>query len=313
MSARYPTRQSREDPGRSSTFPAPDSSASRNRAIRPQKSLADIPAKASRQVAPPLPRAPNAGRSRDASSLRTGRVREDSVSSASTSGASSLRSGRKGPSSYSSPASSFEDLPDDPGYKEDGVKDTPKPVEPGHGSSLWSRVTAAAGALTINVAKAWETGQIGAEDGEGNAETPPGEESRLTKAMKEYYIAKARAPSDLPPWLFDKSERTARTDNERVEEEIAEEHEGEPRPTRSRGLRDIYEKAATQPSVNAPTSTRTRRSEESGTTKASTATSRLRAIRDAKRGVVVDEVEVEAERRAPPRRVGLPSGPGRRV
>lgn len=127
--------------------------------------------------------------------------------------------------------------------------------------------------------------------------------------MKQYYIAKARAPSDLPTWLFDKNERTTtRRDGERNEEQ-REGHEDDPPPTRSRGLRDIYDKAGAQPSPKVPTSTRIRRTEEGATT----ATSRLRAIRDAKRGVVSDDVEELEERRAPPRRVGLPSGPGRRV
>lgn len=41
------------------------------------------------------------------------------------------------------------------------------------------------------------------------AATPPGQESRLTRALKEYHIAKARRPSDLPGWLFEERERKA--------------------------------------------------------------------------------------------------------
>ncbi|KAJ3485670.1 hypothetical protein NLI96_g4799 [Meripilus lineatus] len=41
----------------------------------------------------------------------------------------------------------------------------------------------------------------------GNLVTPPGQESRLTRALKSYHISKARAPSDLPEWLFEEKER----------------------------------------------------------------------------------------------------------
>lgn len=37
--------------------------------------------------------------------------------------------------------------------------------------------------------------------------TPAGEESRLTRGLKAYHIAKAREPSDLPEWLFNERER----------------------------------------------------------------------------------------------------------
>ncbi|EMD38533.1 hypothetical protein CERSUDRAFT_113713 [Gelatoporia subvermispora B] len=75
----------------------------------------------------------------------------------------------------------------------------------GVGSTLWTRVTSAAGSLTINVGKAW-TANIAAYAGE---ETPLGQESRLTRALKEYHIAKARDLSELPEWLFDERERRA--------------------------------------------------------------------------------------------------------
>src|SRR5258706_16364529 len=39
------------------------------------------------------------------------------------------------------------------------------------------------------------------------AETPPGGETRLTRALKAYYIERARAPADLPPWFFEEHER----------------------------------------------------------------------------------------------------------
>ena len=37
--------------------------------------------------------------------------------------------------------------------------------------------------------------------------TPPGQESRITRALKAYHISKANSPSDLPAWLFDEKER----------------------------------------------------------------------------------------------------------
>ncbi|KAI0283143.1 hypothetical protein BGY98DRAFT_953291 [Russula aff. rugulosa BPL654] len=77
------------------------------------------------------------------------------------------------------------------------------PVEPGYGLSLWSRVATAASTLTISVSKAWES-NIVAYSGE---QTPPGKESRLTRALKAYHIEKARDPTDLPPWLFEEHER----------------------------------------------------------------------------------------------------------
>jgi hypothetical protein len=40
-----------------------------------------------------------------------------------------------------------------------------------------------------------------------HAGTPPGEESRLTRALKAYHIDKARDPADLPEWLFEEHER----------------------------------------------------------------------------------------------------------
>jgi len=76
----------------------------------------------------------------------------------------------------------------------------------GYGLSLWSRVATAASTLTLNVSKAWAS-NIAVYSGEL---TPPGEESRLTRAMKAYHIDKARDPADLPAWLFEEHERPTR-------------------------------------------------------------------------------------------------------
>ncbi|KAJ3513342.1 hypothetical protein NMY22_g15069 [Coprinellus aureogranulatus] len=65
---------------------------------------------------------------------------------------------------------------------------------------LWKQVVAT---LTVNVSKA-----LSATVGEGDGEsTPVGAESRLTKAMKAYYLSKARSQADLPDWLFSEKER----------------------------------------------------------------------------------------------------------
>jgi len=82
-------------------------------------------------------------------------------------------------------------------------------------------VSSVASVLTVSVSKAWST-NISALSGEGRlnhsvekrrhswswiTETPPGQESRLTRAMKAYHITQAQSPSDLPDWLFDERER----------------------------------------------------------------------------------------------------------
>ncbi|RPD66058.1 hypothetical protein L227DRAFT_569988 [Lentinus tigrinus ALCF2SS1-6] len=77
----------------------------------------------------------------------------------------------------------------------------------GHGSSLWASITGVASNLTISVGKAWSS-NIATYSGE---DTPVGEESRLTRAMKAYHIDKARDPADLPDWLFDERERGVRS------------------------------------------------------------------------------------------------------
>ncbi len=44
--------------------------------------------------------------------------------------------------------------------------DMPEKLAPGFGSSLWSRVAAAAGSLTVNVSKAWQA-NVATYNGEG--------------------------------------------------------------------------------------------------------------------------------------------------
>lgn len=167
-------------------------------------------------------------------------------------------------------------------------------------------------------------------------ETPPGGESRLTRAMKAYHLQQAHSPADLPDWLFEPHERGVRgaaaPARRFVEQDDTSRLSTETPPSRSRGFRDIYE--STAPSVPAVTSSSRSRFDSAGqlSPSPSTAATRLKALRDAKRqvggtamgrGPVVDTPigRVQAEYRppvplppAPMKRVGLPMGPAvRRV
>lgn len=197
----------------------------------------------------------------------------------------------------------------------------------------------------MSVSKAWAS-NIATYAGEGtvlssytrcrllnkSTETPPGQESRLTRAMKAYHLEQARSPTDLPAWLFDEHERRppppaptgkkARRDDD-DEYEVVERDTSE--PLRPRGLRDVYAAAATSKPVASVRQERpSPRVYADDPPPRSKATDRLKAIRDAKRSAfnpntsrLEDETEPEPElgsRRetpasAAPRRVGLPSGP----
>ncbi|KAG8757508.1 hypothetical protein FRC14_001985 [Serendipita sp. 396] len=189
------------------------------------------------------------------------------------------------------------------------------------GNTLWGRVV---GALTINVSKAWES------NGPDGPETPPGGETRLTKAMKAYYLQRARAHTDLPHWLFDEQERmpTRPPARERAavngdgsrgryDEDYGDEAPPpKQQPTRG-ALRDVYEKA--KPAPNRPSPSTTVYGSDTGAME-SKATSRLRAMRDARRqeaGVAGGsayvpskyDTDYETGRRSTDR-TGLPSRPG---
>jgi hypothetical protein len=122
--------------------------------------------------------------------------------------------------------------------------------------------------------------------------TPPGEESRLTRAMKAYHIEKARDPSDLPPWLFEEHERrpldwSTTTDRYREGAEYGvHEPRGATAPRRTRGLRDVYDAAAAATPLPSRQETREAprmRQGDASATPPSKANDRLRALRDAKR------------------------------
>jgi len=218
----------------------------------------------------------------------------------------------------------------------------------GYGASLWNRVASAANTLTVNVGKAWAAGLF-TEDG---PVTPDGGESRLTQALKSYHLSKARTASDLPSWLFTEDERRVTRSGFTARDRGEEMHrEGETRPPRRRGLKDVYADEEGGTSTNngnaAPTSgylrerTRPARSwaqvdepEERynppATQNQSKATSRLQAMRDARRpngreqrSPVQHTVDQDSDyygspamheppAEVPLRRVGLPSGPKRR-
>ena len=132
--------------------------------------------------------------------------------------------------------------------------------------------------------------------------TPPGQESRLTRAMKAYHLQKARHASDLPDWLFSERERGLRG-REIAAQNVTERQEEystavEEEVSHSRGLRDVYESAARVPWKG--------REEPSGqdygsdSAAPSTATNRLRAIRDAKRSAMNASVSSASSSRVDP-------------
>ncbi|EGN93222.1 hypothetical protein SERLA73DRAFT_64416 [Serpula lacrymans var. lacrymans S7.3] len=151
--------------------------------------------------------------------------------------------------------------------------------------SIWNRITtAAASVLTVNVNKAW-TSKISTFSGE---ETPPGQESRLSRAMKAYHLEKARDPSDLPEWLFTEDERRL-TSSSRFVGTQAPENTAIDRPAssppRSTNLRDIYDQAAMS-TPSRITESSTRRVQSDVGVVPSKATNRLKALRDEKRNAL---------------------------
>lgn len=184
----------------------------------------------------------------------------------------------------------------------------------GYGLSLWSRVATAASTLTINVSKAW-TSRI---SGHPDERTPPGEESRLTRALKAYHIDKARDPNDLPEWLFDEHERrpigrsgTSFWQRHQEGDEYGEYGTGSAASSTSsasgRGLRDVYDAAAIasrrQHETREPSLTRGRQPHRendaisgSGGLPPSKASERLRALRDEKRRVALRNASVSSLR-----------------
>ncbi|KAJ6547520.1 hypothetical protein B0H19DRAFT_1166084 [Mycena capillaripes] len=335
--ARSVTRTRDADRGRYDSDGDGDERASprpSTRQVRPQKSMTSMNQSRSNSQAPPMPssrprRNPNPSYdSRDSATNRS--------SDSTTSSASSFFDRMKQTAGYASSRTSLED--DEPDKRPSRSTrnrpargDSPPPDENDTpGDTLWSKIASTASSLTVNVGKSWAT-NITTFAGE---ETPVGQESRLTRAMKAYHLEKARDPSDLPAWLFDEKERrpapapapsrSKRRDDDYDDYEVVEKTRAE--PPASRGLRDIYEAAAASASASSTPSSRSTRGARSyadDTPQPSKATDRLKALRDAKRGAVNagrDEERApraaEPEPEAPPparRRVGLPSGPVRRI
>ncbi|KAJ7774671.1 hypothetical protein DFH07DRAFT_800462 [Mycena maculata] len=312
-------------------------SRSSARQVRPQKSMTSMnQGRPGPRQPPPMP----SSRSRrdpepsydTRSDSRSGTNRS---SDSTTSSGSSFLDRMKQSAGYASSRTSLEDDEYDKASVRSArnrparraVSPPPETDTPGDGYTLWSKVSSVASSLTVNVGKAWAT-NITTFAGE---ETPVGQESRLTRAMKAYHLEKARDPSDLPPWLFDanerrrlepepsRSNRSRRNRDDDDDYEVVEKTRGEPPP--SRGLRDIYEAAASTSSNPSARSTRGARSYADDVPQPSKATDRLKALRDAKRTAVNPSALSREEERAPPRaereaetpqprrRVGLPSGP----
>jgi len=204
----------------------------------------------------------------------------------------------------------------------------------GYGLSLWSRVATAASTLTISVSKAWASG-ISAHPGErasschfvhyygleqtqylAHTGTPPGEESRLTRALKAYHIDKARAPTDLPEWLFEEHERQPigrsgtnfrhREGDEYGEYESYSAAASTPSAS-GRGPRDVYDVITPrqQRETREPSMSRGRQLHQQDDSDVSIsgsglppskANDRLRALRDAKRKAALRNASVSSVR-----------------
>jgi hypothetical protein len=157
------------------------------------------------------------------------------------------------------------------------------------------------------------------------ADTPPGCDSRVTTALKKHYLKQVNDPRQLPVWLFSDIERqvgksrsrTEPTSGDQDEESYLSPTDMEPAPTpvRSRARHgDTYGSQST--------TGRERSTSDEFSTRPTRAATRLRALRDARRGPVESmEREAYAPRASEPEsepviaaplprlRVGLPSGP----
>ncbi|KIK08668.1 hypothetical protein K443DRAFT_1321 [Laccaria amethystina LaAM-08-1] len=74
---------------------------------------------------------------------------------------------------------------------------------PHEATPIGSRVSEVANSLTVSVRKPWA---VSGPTMEGEA-TPPGHDSRLTRAMKACHPANALDAADLSDWLFTEQER----------------------------------------------------------------------------------------------------------
>ncbi|KAG6818149.1 hypothetical protein H0H87_000054 [Tephrocybe sp. NHM501043] len=248
---------------------------------------------------------------------------DNSVSSA----ASSLLDRLKPDSGYTSSRTSLEDDRGKPRFlpqaqstssslrhrpltQKDNPPSIDSPGTSGVGDALWNRVANVASTLTVSVTKAWSA-KITTSAGE---DTPPGQESRLTRALKAYHRDKARNTSDLPTWLFEEHEIRPPVKSREVSNSSDQPTNQLPK---SRGLREIYD--AYQSETRIPPWP-----PKGDDPPPSKAADRLKALREAKRSAAssVDQRSPQetfniGEYDAPKtvvtqrRRVGLPSGPRR--
>jgi len=224
--------------------------------------------------APPLPPLPDARPTRTtnaASRLRSDRKGSDASSTSSSSSGGSA-------SGYSTPATSVDEYEQEKYFEDEMQEEQEKPTPPGFGSSLWSRLASAAGSLTINVNKAWEGGHSSGEV------TPPGGESRITRALKAYHIAQASKPSDLPEWLFDEKERGVTARLQPTESGLSDESRSTPSKEPSR--MPMPPPMPVKSSINATTNSRPdykkAYADDDDRAAMSRATQRLKQLRDAK-------------------------------
>lgn len=167
------------------------------------------------------------------------------------------------------------------------------------------------------------------------ADTPPGHDSRVTTALKKHYIKQVSDPRQLPAWLFSDierqvgraSSRRTETTQAAIEQDPSRSYPSSPVPAPVRA-RARHEDAYAQPQTRERSRTATYDGEHTGPTRAAT---RLRALRDARRGPTEREREVYAPQVEPEPirelervqlasvsapvparpRVGLPPRPGR--
>jgi len=253
------------------------------------------------------------------------RVSQDSSDSAASS-VSLFDRVRNGAASYASSFTSIEDSTTDGDEDRRGRSlrkqriVSPEPYPPsqesegtdtgtGDGYTIWSRVAAAAGSLTISVSKAWAA-NITMYAGE---ETPPGEESRLCRAMKAYHLSKCQDREDLPSWLFTETERVPRSrtrpPRSQVEAAAVKEEADKPRAV-TRNRHYAVTESESRPTNDHQSSVKEEIQHQ--TPKAST--DRLRQLREAKRqaNAQAEQPRVRNAYTEPRQRVGLPTGPAQR-
>lgn len=157
---------------------------------------------------------------------------------------------------------------------------------------IWNAVSNVASVLTVSVSKAWST-NISALSGEGGynrdvgkwrytwswiTETPPGQESRLTRTMKAYHIAHAQSPSDLPDWLFDERERRVPSRSSKSDDSSAQSQQNNIRQSAASSEQLTSASGEQQTSGSVSTKSVSTRSQLRGT-------DRLKAMRETKQRI----------------------------